>query len=180
MDHHQVYRHSTNCINLQSNINFAAYRSSQWVGLFVVWILAAVLTLHAGNASEPLREEKLTIASGGKTYQISVEVAETERQKAIGLMFRKFLSPDKGMLFPYPQPQELTMWMRNTYIPLDMLFIKADGTIHRIAQNTEPFSEEVVASKGDVTAVLELAGGVTKSLGIKPGDKVVHRHFAGK
>ena len=72
------------------------------------------------------------------------------------------------------------MWMRNTYIPLDMVFIKANGTIHRIAENTEPFSEDIVASKGDVAAVLELAGGVTRSLGIKPGDKVKHSHFASK
>ena len=180
MDHHQVYRHSTKSNDLQSNTNFAANRPAQWVGLFIIWIMAAVLTLHAGNAAEPLRDEKLTIVSGDKTHQFAIEVAESERQKAIGLMFRKSLSPDKGMLFPYPQPQELTMWMRNTYIPLDMVFIKADGTIHRIAENTEPFSEEVVASKGDVTAVLELAGGITNSLGIKPGDKVKHRHFASK
>ena len=92
-------------------------------------------------------------------------------------MFRKSLDPGKGMLFPYAKPQELTMWMRNTYIPLDMVFIKANGTIHRIAENTEPFSEDIVASQGEVTAVLELAGGVTRKLGIKAGDSVKHRHF---
>ena len=79
MDHRQVYRHSTKSNDLQSKINFAANRPAQWVGLFVLWIMAAVLTLHAGNAAEPLRQEKLTIVSGDKTHQFTIEVAETER-----------------------------------------------------------------------------------------------------
>ncbi len=147
------------------------------MGLFAIWILAAALTIHVGHAAQQKRVENLTIVSGGKSHQFSIEVAETEQQKSLGLMFRKSLAPGSGMLFPYRQPQELTMWMRNTYIPLDMVFIKPNGTIHRIAENTEPFSEEIVASKGNVTAVLELAGGVIRKLGIKAGDKVVHRHF---
>ena len=147
------------------------------MGLFVVWILAAVLTIHAGNAAQQKRLETLVITSGDQKHSFSIEVAETEQQKSLGLMFSKSLDPGKGMLFPYAKPQELTMWMRNTYIPLDMVFIKANGTIHRIAENTEPFSEDIVASQGEVTAVLELAGGVTRKLGIKAGDSVQHRHF---
>ena len=147
------------------------------MGLFVVWILAAVLTIHAGNAAQQKRLETLVITSGDQKHSFSIEVAETEQQKSLGLMFRKSWDPGKGMLFPYAKPQELTMWMRNTYIPLDMVFIKANGTIHRIAENTEPFSEDIVASQGAVTAVLELAGGVTRKLGIKAGDSVQHRHF---
>ena len=147
------------------------------MGLFVVWILAAALTIHVGNAAQQKRLQSLTIVSGSEKHLFSIEVAENEQQKSIGLMFRKKLDPGSGMLFPYAQPQELTMWMRNTYIPLDMVFIKPNGIIHRIAESTEPFSEEIVASNGDVTAVLELAGGVTRKLGIKAGDKVIHRHF---
>ena len=81
------------------------------------------------------------------------------------------------MLFPYPVPQEVTMWMRNTYVPLDMIFIRADGVIHRIAERTEPFSERTIASQGPVTAVLELAGGAARRLGLKAGDRVIHPHF---
>ncbi|MEM8972968.1 MAG: DUF192 domain-containing protein [Pseudomonadota bacterium] len=134
--------------------------------------------MHVGHAAQQKRVETLTIVSSGKSHRFKIEVAETEQQKSLGLMFRKSLDAGSGMLFPYRQPQELTMWMRNTYIPLDMVFIKSDGTVHRIAENTEPFSEEIVASKGSVSAVLELAGGVTRKLGIKAGDKVVHRHFS--
>jgi uncharacterized membrane protein (UPF0127 family) len=82
-----------------------------------------------------------------------------------------------GMLFPYERAEEITMWMRNTYIPLDMVFIRKDGVIHRIEEMTQPLSEEIVASKGNVTAVLELNGGAARRLGIKPGDQVVHPAF---
>ena len=81
------------------------------------------------------------------------------------------------MLFFYETPQEITMWMRNTYIPLDMVFIRADGTVHRIEARTEPLSENIIASRGDVTACLELAGGAAERLGLKPGDRVEHRFF---
>ena len=86
------------------------------------------------------------------------------------------------MLFFYETPQEITMWMRNTYIPLDMVFIRADGTVHRIEARTEPLSEDIIASRGDVVACLELAGGAAERLGLKPGDRVDHRLFrsAGK
>jgi uncharacterized membrane protein (UPF0127 family) len=87
------------------------------------------------------------------------------------------LADTSGMLFFYDTPQEITMWMRNTYIPLDMVFIRADGVVHRIEARTEPLSENIVASRGDVTACLELAGGAAERLGLKPGDKVEHRFF---
>ena len=175
--HHLVCRHNTKNGTLPKMPNSVANRPVRWMGLFVVWILTAALTIHVGHAAQQMRLENLMIASGSQKHKFSIEVARTGHQKSMGLMFRKSLAPDRGMLFPYADPQELTMWMRNTYIPLDMVFIKADGTIHRIAENTEPFSEEIVASQGDVTAVLELAGGVTRQLGIKAGDKVVHPHF---
>ena len=81
------------------------------------------------------------------------------------------------MLFPHKEPRELTMWMRNTYIPLDMVFIRADGTVHRIEAKTEPLSDRIISSKGPVSAVLEIAGGNADRLGLKPGDKVRHPAF---
>ncbi|MEQ8823631.1 MAG: DUF192 domain-containing protein [Filomicrobium sp.] len=123
--------------------------------------------------------EKLSITkvTGGAPIEFQIEVARTQRQKALGLMFRRSLAPNRGMLFPYPSEQTVTMWMKNTYIPLDMLFIKADGRIHRIEAMTEPFSEKIISSGADVSAVLEIAGGEARRLGIGPGDKVSHGHF---
>jgi len=120
---------------------------------------------------------KLITASGEHTFNI--EVAETAEQKSRGLMFRRSLADDAGMVFPYAPPQEATMWMRNTYISLDMIFIRADGIVHRIEAGTEPFSEAVIASHGNVAAVLELKAGIAAKVGLKPGDKVVHRLFTG-
>lgn len=90
----------------------------------------------------------------------------------MGLMYRNALSPDRGMIFPFEQPRQASFWMRNTLIPLDMIFIRADGTIANIAANTVPMSEVPVLSEGNVAAVLEIAGGRSAELGIKAGDKV--------
>jgi uncharacterized membrane protein (UPF0127 family) len=92
-------------------------------------------------------------------------------------MFRTDLADNQGMLFPYSDARELSMWMRNTYIPLDMLFIRPDGVIHRIEARAEPMSEHVINSDGPVSAVLELAGGAAERLGLKPGDRVRHPAF---
>ena len=90
----------------------------------------------------------------------------------MGLMYRNALAPDRGMIFPFDPPRQASFWMRNTLIPLDMIFIRTDGTIANIAANTVPFSEEPVLSEGDVAAVLEIAGGRSAELGIRAGDKV--------
>ncbi len=149
--------------------------------------LAALVVLAAGSvfaspwsalsletaAAEPL---DIITASGRKTLQ--VEIADTPSEQALGLMYRTQLADDRGMIFLHASPRELTMWMRNTYIPLDMVFIRADGRVHRIEAKTQPMSEAVIASKGEVTAVLELAGGAAERLGLKPGDTIVHRHFS--
>ena len=90
----------------------------------------------------------------------------------MGLMYRNRLAPDRGMIFPFDPPRDASFWMRNTLIPLDMIFVRADGSIANIAVNTVPYSEESVRSEGRVAAVLEIAGGRTAELGIKPGDKV--------
>jgi len=144
-----------------------------------LFLFAHLAMAFAGAAS--LRAEmrkdvlKLVTASGTHTFQI--EVAETATEKARGLMFRRSLADDAGMLFPYEPPQEATMWMRNTYISLDMVFIRKDGVVHRVETNTEPFSEAVIASNGDVAAVLELKAGTARRIGLKAGDKASNKLF---
>ena len=124
-----------------------------------------------------MRRETLKLLTAQGTHAIDIEIADTPEEKAQGLMFRTRLDDKHGMLFFYETPQEITMWMRNTYIPLDMVFIRADGTVHRIEARTEPLSEDIIASRGDVAACLELAGGAAERLGLKPGDRVEHRFF---
>ena len=142
--------------------------------LVVLALLAAGLLMQSAHA---MRLETLKLMTARGTHLIDVEVTETPAEKAQGLMFRTRLADTAGMLFFYDTPQEITMWMRNTYIPLDMVFIRADGIVHRIEARTEPLSENIVASRGDVTACLELAGGAAERLGLKPGDRVEHRFF---
>ena len=152
-------------------LRWAALRAAPF--LVVLALLAAGL-VHSAHAMQ-LETLKLITARGAQ--MIDVEVTETPAEKAQGLMFRTRLADTSGMLFFYETPQEITMWMRNTYIPLDMVFIRADGIVHRIEARTEPLSENIIASKGDVTACLELAGGAAERLGLKPGDRVEHRFF---
>jgi uncharacterized protein len=120
----------------------------------------------------------LEIVSKSGVHVFSVEIAETDEERAKGLMFRKELPEGTGMLFDFKRDQEISMWMRNTYIPLDMLFITADGRIRRIAENTVPLSERTIPSGGPVRGVLEVIGGTAKKLGIAPGDRVAHPMFS--
>jgi uncharacterized membrane protein (UPF0127 family) len=127
-----------------------------------------------------MRRETLKLHTAATVRVINVEIADTPQEKAQGLMFRTSLADDQGMLFFYDTPQEITMWMRNTYIPLDMVFIRADGTVHRIEAWTQPFSESIISSGPNVVACLELAGGAAERLGLKPGDRVEHTLFKPK
>ena len=128
--------------------------------------------VELGQSSAGLEQVPLTITSGGKTHRFTVEVAKTSEEQAMGLMYRTKLAPDRGMVFPFDPPRDASFWMRNTLIPLDMIFVRADGSIANIAANTVPHSEEPVPSDGPVKAVLEIAGGRSAELGIKPGDMV--------
>ena len=107
-------------------------------------------------------------------HSYTVELAITHSQRAKGLMFRRILPKTHGMLFLYDPPQEIGMWMRNTYIPLDMVFIDSEGRVHRIEARTEPFSTTIIRSGGAVAAVLELNAGETERIGLRPGDAVIH------
>lgn len=114
----------------------------------------------------------LTITSDGREHRFTVEIAGTAEEQSMGLMYRTKLAPDRGMIFPFNPPRNASFWMRNTLIPLDMIFVRADGSIANIAANTVPYSEEPMISDGIVAAVLEIPGGRSAELGIKPGDTV--------
>lgn len=123
-----------------------------------------------------LEQVPLTIRSANGIHRFIVEVARSPDEEAQGLMFRQSLAPDRGMIFPFDPPRVATFWMKNTLIPLDMVFIRADGTIESIAANAVPLSLDTEASQGPVVAVLEIAGGRAAELGIGPGDKVEWPH----
>ena len=136
---------------------------------------AAAPTPPARSAAG-LEQAALSIHSSGKTHRFTVEIARTPQEQARGLMFRQSLAPDRGMIFPYDPPQPVAFWMKNTLIPLDMIFIRQDGTITNIAANTVPMSLDAVPSAEPVAAVLEIAGGRSAELGIKAGDRVDWQH----
>ncbi len=146
--------------------------------LSVLSILTAVILIVPRLGAAEL--QPLEIASKGGVHVFAVELALTPEQQAQGLMYRKELPEGQGMLFDFKREQEATFWMRNTYVPLDMIFIRADGRIHRIAANTVPLSEALVSSGGPVRAVLEVVAGTAKKLGIAPGDRVAHPIFSGR
>ena len=133
----------------------------------------------AAQASVSFEESSLTVDAREGAFEFLVEMAVSPAQRSQGLMFRESLEEDRGMLFDFGKPQRATMWMRNTYVPLDMLFIDAHGQITQIAADTQPLSDAVIASREPVRAVLELRGGVSAKLGIKPGDRVIHPMFDG-
>ena len=108
----------------------------------------------------------LTITQGTQTHRFSVEVAATPSEQERGLMMRTSLAPDRGMIFPFNPPKFASFWMKNTLIPLDLLFVRADGSIDHIAENAAPESLEPIVSGGEVAAVLELAGGTSARLGL--------------
>jgi uncharacterized protein len=132
--------------------------------------------VELGNSPAGLEQVHLIIDSKGKSHRFTVEVARTPEEQAQGLMFRSVMDPDRGMIFPFETPRQASFWMKNTLIPLDMIFIRADGSIANIAVNTVPLSLQPVFSEGEVMAVLELAGGRSAELGIAPGDKVEWKH----
>jgi uncharacterized protein len=133
----------------------------------------------AAPASVSFEESSLTVDAADGQFEFLVEMAVNPAQRSQGLMFRESLEEDRGMLFDFGKSQRATMWMRNTYVPLDMLFIDEGGQITQIAANTQPLSDAVIASREPVRAVLELRGGISAKLGIRPGDRVIHPLFNG-
>ncbi len=128
-------------------------------------------------AASALDKQSLTFLTQTGAHKINVEVADNDSERSTGLMFRSSIGADEGMLFLYDREQDISMWMKNTYIPLDMIFVRRDGLISHIETNTEPFSERIIPSEGPALAVIEMAGGSANRLGLKPGDKVRHPAF---
>src|SRR5215475_13220616 len=117
-------------------------------------------------------QQTLEIASKTGVHVFSVELAVTDEERERGLMFRRSVPEFTGMLFDFKRDQEVTMWMKNTYVSLDMIFIQSDGRIRRIAENTETESLKIIPSGGPVRAVLEVAAGTARKLGIESGDRI--------
>lgn len=143
----------------------------------LVAFLTGLSRFSVGADLQQFSTSELTIVSATGQHRFKVELAETPAQMTQGLMFRTNLAPDAGMLFDYKQPIAATMWMRNTLIPLDMLFVDAQGRIVNIHQRAVPQSLDVIAAAAPVRAVIELNGGTASRLGIAPGDRVVHPIF---
>ena len=150
--------------------------------LALVALLALPLLSRAQTAAQPeLPKEKMTIVSkDGQRHDFNVEMALTTQQQETGLMFRKIVPEDGGMLFDWGQPREAAMWMKNTVSALDMIFINDDGSIRRIAENTVPESLATIDPGGPVRATLEVAAGTARRLKIHAGDKVEQRIFVSK
>ena len=144
-----------------------------------LYVLSFLLLIVTSGADAPRAQNLQTveIATKNGVHVFAVELANTDETRARGLMERKELPEGRGMLFDFGRDQEITMWMKNTYIPLDMIFIGADGRIHRIAENTEPHSTRIIASGGQVRGVLEVIAGTARKFGIAPGDRVAHPMF---
>jgi len=137
---------------------------------------SASSAVELGRSPAGLEQVQLTISSHGKEHRFVTEVARTEQEQMQGLMYRNALDPDRAMIFPFDAPRQASFWMKNTLIPLDMIFIRADGSIANVAVNTVPLSLQPVYSEGEVAAVLEIAGGRSVELGVQPGDKVAWDH----
>ena len=160
-------------------------------GLRAAALLAAILAAGAGPCPPPQAEAqarqnlvafetgRLTIRSGGRSHEFRVELARTARQHAQGLMHRRRMAADAGMLFIHRRPAPRSMWMKNTFIPLDMLFLGADGTILKIVERTVPLSTRAIRSGKPAIAVLELNAGTAERLGLQEGDRVLSPDLPG-
>ncbi len=163
------------------DIKFGALSDSSEL-LRALWAALAFMVFLAASAGVPaqaggLDSLEIVTATGRHTFQ--VEIANNDATREHGLMDRRYMAPDHGMLFEFDREAPVAFWMKNTYIPLDMIFIAPSGVVTHIAANAEPLSERVIPSGGACVAVLELDGGIAASIGLKVGDKVRHPFFKG-
>jgi len=145
----------------------------RWFAALAVAALAAMIVSGDAEASA-LRVEPVALVSETGRHIINAEIADTPQTRATGLMFRRDLAADAGMLFIYDDPQNITMWMKNTYISLDMIFADARGQIISIARDTEPFSTDIIEAGGAAKVVLEVPAGTARRLKLKRGDRLDH------
>jgi uncharacterized protein len=141
------------------------------------WLLIAPFYSALAENAQISKIEPVTVVGETTATMFTAEIVDTEALRERGLMFRHILPDDKAMLFDFEKPRPVSMWMKNTNIPLDMLFIRDDGTIAAIAENTVPKSMDVVGVQEPVRGVLEVAAGTVKRLGLKLNDRVYHRIF---
>jgi uncharacterized membrane protein (UPF0127 family) len=141
--------------------------------------IVACFTPAYGQSLVTFEKTNLSIQTAKGFNKFLVELAVSSQQQSQGLMYRRSMAPNAGMLFDYKVPQFIQMWMKNTLIPLDMIFIGQYGKVINITERAIPFSEAIIASDGKVRAVLELNGGTASRIGIKPGDRVLHQIFSG-
>lgn len=142
-------------------------------------LLALSLLAGCADESDALPVETITIDTHHGPQRFSVEIAADARSQERGLMYRREMDPNAGMIFVLDRPQFITFWMKNTYIPLDMLFVRPDGTISTIEPNAVPMSEDPIPSAEPVSAVIEINGGRAHDLDIRPGDRVHAPEFGG-
>jgi uncharacterized protein len=147
------------------------------VFLLVLLALMTVAAVPAGARAAELRIETMVIETESGRHSFATEIADTDPARARGLMFRRHLPADHAMLFIWGAPIEAAMWMKNTFIPLDMLFVVGDGRVVHVVANTTPHSLAVITAGQPVRAVIELAGGTAARLGIKTGSRVHHKFF---
>jgi uncharacterized protein len=159
-----------------------AVKLSRSPGRLLLHIAVAVVAMcaFAGSSARAASVGPLEIVTKSGVQVFSVELATTEEEKTTGLMYRKELADGKGMLFDFSPAQEVSMWMKNTSVSLDMIFIRPDGRILRIAENTEPLSTKIISSGGPAKGVLEVVAGTAKKYGIQPGDRIGHPLFNGR
>ena len=156
----------------------ARFRGRGRLFMSLVAALGVAASVCANPVARAASVQPLEIATKSGVQVFSVEMATTEEEKTTGLMHRKELPDGKGMLFDFTPEQQISMWMKNTYISLDMIFIRADGRILRIAENTEPLSTRIISSGGLAKGVLEVIAGTAQKYGIQPGDRVAHPLFS--
>lgn len=140
-------------------------------------LAVAAMSGCATTGETAAKFEPLEIVTDKGRVKFLVEVVDTPTSRAQGLMYRKSLAPDRGMLFDFKRPQPVSFWMRNTLIPLDLIFIRQDGRVLSIARNARPLDETSIPSNGEILGVLEIAGGRAAEVGVLPGDRVLHRIF---
>jgi len=145
--------------------------------LAVFCVVLGGMAAHADGRAVGFAESEVVVHTANGAYPFKVEVAVDDAQRALGLMYRRDLAPDRGMLFDFGREIYISMWMRNTFIPLDMLFIGADGRIGFIRERTTPQSLETIEAPERNRAVLEVAAGTVARLGIRVGDRVDHAIF---